>query len=151
MNENLTELTVGERIQHLLKQHNKSQAEVCREIEISKNAMSNYVNGNRIPDTMTCLKLAKALETTMEWLLTGTEIKYASATITSSSGISANADKLTEDERLLLDNYRDLSEKAKDELLGKSARLAVRKDNKESSALKNSKEDEEYGEDLSIG
>lgn len=69
MNENFS--GVGERIALLLSSLNTKQSEVYKAIDISKNAMSNYVNGNRIPDTKALYKLSKFFNTSMEWLLTG--------------------------------------------------------------------------------
>lgn len=64
-------MTIGERSSFLIKEQNKTQTSFSREAGISKNAISNYVNNNRVPDTMICLKLARVLNVSMEWLLTG--------------------------------------------------------------------------------
>ncbi|MFZ7120234.1 MAG: helix-turn-helix domain-containing protein [Eubacteriaceae bacterium] len=50
---------------------NLKQSELSRITKISKNAISNYVNDVRIPDTISAYKLSQALHVPIEWLLTG--------------------------------------------------------------------------------
>lgn len=117
MNENLTSISISERLRYKIKELKKTQTQISREIEISKNAMSNYINGNRIPDTMTCLKLSKALGVTMEWILTGEK------NFNDSTSENTTNENLTSDERLLLQYYKDLTEQEKDEILGRVTRM----------------------------
>jgi transcriptional regulator with XRE-family HTH domain len=50
MIENFTD--IGVRISDQMDKLDLKQVDICRITGISKNAMSNYVNGNRVPDTM---------------------------------------------------------------------------------------------------
>ena len=65
---------IGQRISDRMNELNLKQIDICRITGISKNAMSNYVNGNRVPDTMAVYKLSKVLKVSIEWILTGEEI-----------------------------------------------------------------------------
>ncbi len=64
---------VGERIHHLMKLNNIKQIDVCKKTGLCKNTISNYVNGNRLPDTEALYKLSKLFNVSMEWLLTGND------------------------------------------------------------------------------
>ena len=61
----------GERVKFLMKLNNMKQIDICRKTGMSKNAISNYINGNRIPDTTALYKIAELFNVSMEWLLTG--------------------------------------------------------------------------------
>ncbi len=63
--------SIGERIQSLLDKYKLKQIDVCKITNISKNAMSNYISGNRIPETMALYKLSKTFLVSMEWLFAG--------------------------------------------------------------------------------
>ncbi len=122
MNENCIDSLVSSRIQQMLTKLGKTQTQVSKEIGISKNAMSNYVAGNRIPDTITCLRLSTALGISMEWLLTGKDRTYQRE----DNRASLNGEALSSDELLLLQSYRKLIDNDKDTVLGKIARLLTR-------------------------
>ncbi|HCX64910.1 MAG TPA: hypothetical protein DHN33_06840 [Eubacteriaceae bacterium] len=94
---------IGHRIQHLLKKHRLKQIDVCMAAGISKNAMSNYVCGNRIPDTYALYKLAKVFRVSMEWLLTGEE--------------SQTDENITPTEKSFLDLYRQLTDDDREDLI----------------------------------
>lgn len=64
---------VGERILQQLRQQELTQADLCRITGLSTTAVSQYCTGKRIPDTASLYTLARALGTTMEWLLAGAE------------------------------------------------------------------------------
>ncbi|KYG89119.1 hypothetical protein A0U40_13935 [[Bacillus] sp. KCTC 13219] len=64
---------VGERIIAKLRERNLKQVDVARATGISKNAISNYISGNRIPDTEAIYKLASFFSVSIEWLLVGKE------------------------------------------------------------------------------
>ncbi|HCJ57475.1 hypothetical protein SDC9_125561 [bioreactor metagenome] len=67
---------IGERLSLMLKLKKITQKEACELTGISKNAMSNYVNGNRIPESLMLYKLAKLFRTSMEWILTGENLAF---------------------------------------------------------------------------
>lgn len=68
---------IGERLSLMLKLNKITQKEACELTGISKNAMSNYVNGNRIPESLMLYKLAKLFRTSMEWILTGDDLAFS--------------------------------------------------------------------------
>ena len=67
----LDSTAIGNRIKEKQKEHHYKQKEIVEKTGISKSAISNYISGNRVPDTETILKLSYILETSVEWLLTG--------------------------------------------------------------------------------
>lgn len=71
MNGNLSH--VGERIAKKLDENGMIQADACRITGISKNAMSNYINGKRVPTPEILIKLSNLLDVSIDWLLTGKE------------------------------------------------------------------------------
>lgn len=77
----------GERIKFLMDLNNMKQIDICKMTGISKNAISNYINGNRIPDTVSLYKLAEHFNVSMEWLLTGKNL---------SAGILINKHRINE-------------------------------------------------------
>ncbi|MCQ4924833.1 helix-turn-helix domain-containing protein [Tissierella carlieri] len=68
-------IDVDKRLNERMDELNLKQVDICKLSGISKNAVSNYVNGNRVPDTMSLYKLSKTLDTSMEWILTGEGVK----------------------------------------------------------------------------
>ncbi|MPW26147.1 helix-turn-helix domain-containing protein [Alkalibaculum sp. M08DMB] len=62
---------IGKRISKRMNTLNLKQTDLCRITNLSKNAISNYVNDIRTPDTTACYKISKALGISVEWLLTG--------------------------------------------------------------------------------
>lgn len=61
----------GDRIRFLMELNDMKQINICRCTGISKNAVCNYINGNRVPDTIALFKLAELFSVSIEWLLTG--------------------------------------------------------------------------------
>lgn len=94
--EKLNSKEISERIRKLLIQNNMKQVELARITGISKNAITNYMSGERIPDTQNIYLISTALGTTIENLLTGEE-----------------KNNLTEDEQNILKLYSQLTEKNK--------------------------------------
>lgn len=66
------------RIAEARKKANMSQAELGRKIGAAQNTISNWENGNRQPNNDDLLRLAKALRTTVDYLL-GVEKEKAPA------------------------------------------------------------------------
>lgn len=64
---------LGERLLQQLRQQELTQADLCRITGLSTTAVSQYCTGKRVPDTNSLFVLARALGTTMEWLLAGAE------------------------------------------------------------------------------
>ncbi len=98
----LDPISIGNRIKEKQEEHHFKQKEIVEKTGISKSAMSNYISGNRVPDTETILKLSYILETSVEWLLTG----------------KSTNENYTEEERDIIKNFRELSEKNKGKVGG---------------------------------
>lgn len=62
---------IGNRILYKLKTLNLKQTDLCTKTGLSSTAISNYCTEKRIPDTDSLYKISTALNTSMEWLLTG--------------------------------------------------------------------------------
>lgn len=67
---------IGERIELKLKELNLKQVDISKKTGISKNSISNYVNDIRIPDNISCYKIAQLFSVSMEWILTGKDYNY---------------------------------------------------------------------------
>lgn len=89
---------IGKRIKSRQTELGYKQKEIIEKTGISKAAISNYIGGNRIPDTEAILKLSLTLNTTIEWLLTG----------------KSTNENLTKEEKELIQAYRIASENAKE-------------------------------------
>lgn len=71
---------VGHRIEQLLVENRLSKTQLAILTNISKNAVTNYCNESRLPDTSSIYSIAMELNTTVEWLLTGEGIKSTNGT-----------------------------------------------------------------------
>jgi len=132
---------IGERLKILLHEKKLKQIEACNKASISKNAMSNYINGNRIPDTFSLYKLAKLFDVQIEWILTGLvkpqvisdgndlPRQYV-AQITSENYVSTY---LLKDEQYFISKFRKLSDDDRDDILAllniKYNRLILKEEN----------------------
>lgn len=94
---NLNAKEIGNRIKSTLKQLNLKQTDLVNGTKISKTAISNYILGNRIPDTYSIYTIANFLNVSIEWLLTGEEKKVS----------------LPKEESNILDKYKLLTERNK--------------------------------------
>ena len=63
----------GPRLSGLLKKRGIKQVELSSDTGLSKNTINYYISGKNFPDTESLYKISKALNVSMEWLLTGTE------------------------------------------------------------------------------
>lgn len=105
---------VGERISKKLDEMGLKQVDVCSSIRISKNAMSNYVSGKRIPETMVIYKLSKFFSVSIEWLLTGKENELNNYHSSENSSIIRDFNSNFE----LLSIYHQLTEKEQGKVIG---------------------------------
>lgn len=104
---------IGVRIISQLKKLGLKQADLCRETGLSTTAISQYCTGKRIPDTASLYKIAAALKTSMEWLLTGNSLTNEDLT---SEELSCDGTPLDEIETDLIAMYRLLPEQHKEEV-----------------------------------
>ena len=64
-------MSVGERIIELRTARNISQAQLAKAMEVSRQAVSKWENGQSTPDATKMIKLAELLDTDLEYLTTG--------------------------------------------------------------------------------
>lgn len=55
----------------MLKKRNMTQAQLAAKLNISESIVSQYVNGNKIPDTRRMFEIARILRTTADKLWNG--------------------------------------------------------------------------------
>ena len=88
-------------LKKIVKSKNKSLTSLAVELEVSQEAISQYISGKIKPKTATIIKMAKTLNTTTDYLLDLTD--------------NPNPTNLnfSEKEVNLLNNYQQLSDKEK--------------------------------------
>ncbi len=64
-------MSIGERISRLRTQHNISQVQLAKQLDVSRQAVSKWENDLTSPDTLNLIKLADVLDTDVEYLATG--------------------------------------------------------------------------------
>lgn len=67
----MNDKTVGNRIITALETNNITRKHIVEETGISKGALSDYINDNRIPNLTNTLALARALHVSPSWLAWG--------------------------------------------------------------------------------
>ena len=72
-------MSIGERITELRKAQNISQAQLAKALEVSRQAVSKWENGQSIPDMVKMIQLADLLKTDTEYLATGRHSTIKSA------------------------------------------------------------------------
>ena len=60
-----------ERVNSLIKQHNTTQSAISVQCGMNPRRLQNLSGGNRLPDCFEAVLIAKALNTTVEYLVTG--------------------------------------------------------------------------------
>lgn len=61
----------GARLKSAIKKTGLTQKSAAKKLNISTQALTNYITKNRIPEAMILYRIAKLCSVTMEWLLTG--------------------------------------------------------------------------------
>lgn len=102
--DNLSGIDIGNRIKLKLNELNLKQKDLTILASLSKNAVSNYISGNRIPDTMSILKISKALNVSIEWLLTGEKCSQLSESKTVPNELKENYNGALLENHFILDN-----------------------------------------------
>ena len=64
-------MSIGQRIIQLRTERNMSQNQLAKAMEISRQAVSKWENGQSTPDATKMIKLAEVLDTDVEYLTTG--------------------------------------------------------------------------------
>ena len=71
MYESCDSMSLGERIAELRKQQKMSQGQLADALEVSRQAVSKWENGQANPDSMNLIRLSEILDTDIEYLATG--------------------------------------------------------------------------------
>lgn len=100
----------GERLKKTMKETGYTQVKVTEELELSKNAITNYVKG-RIPDATILYRLSRLLGVSMEWLLTGINFENTKKNIDISN-------EITSEELRIIELFRQLSDREKIKIEG---------------------------------
>lgn len=95
------EKTTMKNLKKIVKASNKSLTSLAVELEVSQEAMSQYISGKIKPKTSTIIEMAKILNTSTDYLLDLTD---------NPNPIDF---KLTEEENNLILNYRNLGKEEK--------------------------------------
>lgn len=98
--------TFGERLKSAFKNAGYTQIKATEELHLSKNAITNYVNG-RIPDATILYKLSCMLGVSMEWLIAGEDQKQTKISSEKNTNISYD---LSENEMRLVELIRQVDE-----------------------------------------
>jgi len=65
----------GARVKQLRKQRHWTQKELARKVEIRFQLLNKYEGGQHIPSAETLIRLAEALDTSLDYLLTGNPVE----------------------------------------------------------------------------
>lgn len=86
----------GTRIQNLLTERGITQRQLAADLHLNPNTVNGYIKHRRFPDCVTLSRIAGYLGTNMDYLLGNTAVKVCPEF------------SLTEEEILLLNNYRSM-------------------------------------------
>ena len=91
-------MSIGERITELRKEQNISQLQLAKALEVSRQAVSKWENGQSIPDMVKLIQLADLLKTDTEYLATGrhSTIKSAPEVVTIVEKVDQIVEKIVE-------------------------------------------------------
>ena len=112
----MSNIQLAANLHRLRTDHNYTQAQIGEQLNISRQAYSNYETGKRIPDIDMLIRIADIYEVTLEQLLTQTCTKTGIVNETSgpyfTSRIIASGDTLylTGEEIDLVAHYRNAGE-----------------------------------------
>ena len=74
-------MNLGERIVALRKERNISQGDLAKRLNVSRQAVSKWEQGQSSPDTVKLIQLAQILETEVEYLATGNKPEPSSVVL----------------------------------------------------------------------
>lgn len=96
-----SEVTTMKNLKKIVKTKNKSLTSLAVELEVSQEAISQYISGKIKPKTSTIIQMSKILNTTTDYLLDLT------------NNPNPSDFTLSEKENNIVNNYRDLSNENK--------------------------------------
>lgn len=101
-----TDKRIGERIKFRRKELGLTQLQIKQDVGISSGNLSDFENGNKLPSASTLIALSKALNCSIDWLLTG-----ESFVPQTNSLINENVERLLEGfQNLSADNQEEIIE-----------------------------------------
>ena len=103
--EELNAKDIGNRMKSKLKELNLKQTDLVNITGISKTAISNYILGNRIPDTNSIYLISNILNVSIEWLLIGKDNITLSER---ENNILKQFNKLNEDNKKYIETYTQI-------------------------------------------
>lgn len=93
---------ITKRISGLLSRRNMNQKELSMATGITESSISHYVKGDRIPRGVNLLKIAKALNTSTDYLLGNEDSDLEKDLQVVKTLIARNASQMTKDEKMEL-------------------------------------------------
>ena len=93
---------ITNRITGLLSRLNMSQKDLSLATGITESAISHYVKGDRVPRGVNLIKIAKALDTTTDYLLGNAEDEREKELKEAKTLIARNASRMTKEEKMEL-------------------------------------------------
>lgn len=114
----------GDRLRRLRKEAHLTQQDVADTLRIHRTTYTKYETGVVAPDQQGLLDLAKLFEVTVDYLLGNSEVRYE---VSDAKGVWMD---LTLQEQLLVQLYRQLDSKDKDNLLNQAQKEFRRRDRK---------------------
>ncbi|MBD5542843.1 MAG: helix-turn-helix domain-containing protein [Lachnospiraceae bacterium] len=96
------ERSMANRITELLSTKSMTQKELAQASGITESAISHYIKGDRIPRGVNLIKIAEALDTTVDYLLKQEENDKDTDMKVVKTLIARNAEKMTKAEKMEL-------------------------------------------------
>lgn len=109
-------MKLGDNIKELIEQHDMTQKQLARKLDITPAALGNYIRNNREPDYSTLIRIADYFHVSIDFLLN----HYVDS-------------QTTHEEELLLHIFRSLSIDQK-ELYLEQGKLFIKQNNKKTSS-----------------
>lgn len=93
---------ITNRITELLSRRSMSQKELALSAGITESAISHYVKGDRVPRGVNLMKIAKALDTTTDYLLGNEDGDRENDLKVAKTLIARNASQMSKEEKMEL-------------------------------------------------
>jgi len=90
----------GKRMKNLLDQQNMSQKELADKTGCTEAAISRYINGDRVPRAVVMNEIAIALNTSIEFLLSGQEENHENDIMQVEKLLARNANNMSDEEKM---------------------------------------------------
>lgn len=97
---------MNNRIKQLREENNMTQIRLSIELEVSQETVSAYESGKHFPSVATLLKMANLFNTSIDYILGLSDVRYP-----------CSSDELSMDEQAILGKWRQLDDRRKELLL----------------------------------